>query len=42
MIPKNGEFIVITKSLKDCMVLYELGVPAVAPISENCFVTDAQ
>ena len=42
MLPKHGEFIVITKSLKDVMVLYSFGIPAIAPISENCFVTDAQ
>lgn len=42
MLPKEGEFIVITKALKDVMVLYSLGIPAIAPISENCFVTDAQ
>lgn len=42
MIPKSGEYIVITKSLKDVMTLYCLGVPAIAPISENCFLSEAQ
>ena len=42
VLPKKGDFVVITKSLKDVMVLYALGIPAIAPISENCFVTDAQ
>lgn len=42
-LPKDGgDYVVITKSLKDCMCLYELGIPAVAPISENIFITDAQ
>ncbi len=38
----GGEYLVITKSLKDVMVLYEFGIPAIAPNSENLFVTDAQ
>lgn len=42
MLPKSGDAIVITKSLKDIMVLYELGIPAIAPISENCYLTEAQ
>lgn len=42
MLPKSGEFVVCTKSLKDVMVLYELGIPAIAPISENCFLSEAQ
>lgn len=42
VIPKQGEYIVVTKSMKDVMVLHEFGVPAIAPISENCYLTDAQ
>lgn len=43
MLPKNGgDILVITKSLKDVMVLYELGITAIAPNSENLFVTDLQ
>lgn len=34
-LPSRGDVIVITKSLKDVMVLHEIGVPAIAPISEN-------
>lgn len=34
-LPENGEFIVITKSLKDIMVLDTIGVPAIAPQSEG-------
>lgn len=41
MLPKNGNYLVITKSLKDVMVLYNFGIPAIAPISENCFVSEA-
>ena len=43
MLPKEGgEDLVITKSLKDVMVLYEYGVTAIAPCSENVFVTASQ
>lgn len=43
MIPKNGgDLLVITKSLKDVMVFYELGITAIAPNSENLFVSDKQ
>lgn len=41
-ISKSGDFIVITKSLKDVMALYEFGIPAIAPNSENLFLTEAQ
>lgn len=41
-LPKEGEFIVITKSLKDVMSLYEFGITAIAPNSENLFLTEAQ
>ena len=41
-LPKSGEFLVITKSLKDVMLCYELGIPAIAPNSENIFITDSQ
>lgn len=42
MMPKSGEFLVITKSMKDVMLCYELGIPAIAPNSENLFITEAQ
>ena len=43
LLPKNGgDYLVITKSLKDVMALYEFGIPAIAPCSENLFVTDTQ
>lgn len=41
-LPKDGDFIVITKSLKDVMSLYEFGITAIAPNSENLFLTEAQ
>lgn len=41
-LPKSGDYIVITKSLKDVMALYEFGITAIAPNSENLFLTDAQ
>ena len=41
-LPKSGEFIIVTKSLKDVMSLYEFGVTSIAPNSENLFLTDAQ
>jgi len=39
---KFGDYIVITKSLKDVMALSEFGIPAIAPNSENIFLSDAQ
>lgn len=42
LIPKSGEFIVITKSLKDVMALSEFDIPAIAPNSENLFLSEAQ
>jgi hypothetical protein len=35
LIPQTGHLLVITKSYKDIMVLYELGIPAIAPHNEN-------
>lgn len=34
-LPEKGKLLVITKSLKDVMVLYEMGIPAIAFASEN-------
>lgn len=43
MLPKEGDdLIVITKSMKDAMLFYELGIPSIAPCSENLFLTDRQ
>ena len=40
-LPKKGKLCVITKSLKDCMTLYSLGIPACAPNSETVIPSDA-
>ena len=40
MLPKEGEILIITSSLKDVMTLYELGYTAIAPTSETSFVPD--
>lgn len=43
MLPKNGgDLIIIQKSLKDVMLLYEFGIPSIAPNSENLFLSDEQ
>lgn len=41
-LPKEGDFLVITKSMKDVMCLYSMGITAIAPNSENLFVTENQ
>lgn len=38
----GGESLIITKSLKDVMCLYEYGITAIAPCSENEFLSDSQ
>lgn len=39
-IPEKGKLLVITKSMKDVMCLYSLGIPAIAPNSEHLFISD--
>ena len=39
-LPKEKKLLVITKSMKDCMTLYSCGISAIAPNSENLFVSD--
>lgn len=39
-LPKEGKLLVITKSMKDVMCLASLGIPAIAPNSENLFISD--
>jgi hypothetical protein len=39
-LPKQGKLLVITKSMKDVMCLYNLGIKAIAPNSENLFLSD--
>lgn len=37
---KTGKLVVITKSMKDVMCLYSLGISAIAPNSETQFISD--
>ena len=39
-LPKSGKLLVITKSMKDLMAMYEFGIPAVSPNSETLFIDD--
>lgn len=39
-LPKSDDLVVITKSLKDVMLLSKLGLPACAPNSENVFLSE--
>lgn len=39
-LPKSGKLLVITKSMKDVMCLYSMGITAIAPNSETQFVSD--
>jgi 5S rRNA maturation endonuclease (ribonuclease M5) len=40
-LPKEGgDLLIITKSLKDVMCLYEMGIYAISPSSETTFITD--
>lgn len=41
-LPKTGEYVVVTKSLKDVMTLFEMGIPAVAPQAESVILTEKQ
>jgi len=40
MLPKSGDLLIITSSLKDVMTLYELGYIAIAPTSETSFIPE--
>lgn len=40
-LPKKGDILIITKSLKDVMCLYEMGIPAISPSSESTWIPDA-
>ena len=39
-LPKTGNLLIITKSLKDVMCLYEMGIFAISPASESTFIPD--
>lgn len=40
-LPKTGKLLVITKSMKDVMCLYSMGITAIAPNSETQFVQES-
>lgn len=40
-LPKEGKLLVITKSMKDVMCLYSMGIPAIAPNSEHLFISES-
>lgn len=40
-LPKEGKLLVITKSMKDVMCLSALNITAIAPNSENLFISDS-
>lgn len=37
-LPSKGDTLIITKSMKDVMCLYEMGIPAISPSSESAFI----
>lgn len=39
-LPKTGDILIITKSLKDVMCLYEMGIPAISVASESTFLPE--
>lgn len=41
-LPKEGEILVVTKSLKDVMVFHEMGIPAIATQGETQLLTNKQ
>lgn len=41
-LPDSGNVLVITKSMKDVMCFYSYGISAIAPGSENSFISDSQ
>lgn len=41
-LPESGDCVVVTKSLKDVMVLHELGIAAVAPQGESVIISQRQ
>ena len=41
-LPKTGDLLVITKSMKDLISLHGFGIAAVAPASESTFCSDKQ
>ena len=41
-LPKTGDLLVITKSMKDVIAMYRFGIAACAPNSETLFISDKQ
>jgi len=41
-LPKEGDVLVVTKSMKDVMVLYEMGIPAIATQGETVLLSERQ
>lgn len=41
-LPESGDLLIITKSLKDVMTLYEMGYPAISPSSESTWIPEKQ
>lgn len=41
-LPKTGDLLVITKSMKDTAAMYEFGITAVSTSSESTFISDKQ
>lgn len=39
-LPEKGDLLIITKSMKDVMCLYEMGYNAISPSSESTFIPD--
>lgn len=37
-LPQKGDTLIITKSMKDVMCLYKMGIPAISPSSESTFI----
>jgi hypothetical protein len=41
-LPKTGDLLVITKSMKDCAAMHEFGIASVSTPSESTFISDKQ
>jgi hypothetical protein len=39
-IPAKGDILIVTKSMKDIAVYYEIGIPAIAPQSEHIIISE--
>lgn len=41
-LPRIGDSLIITKSLKDVMTLYNIEIPAISPVSETVVISDSR